>query len=161
MGKCRLGYVIGVMPSNLTGPCHIIQWTSKFTTKLVKSSLGGEVYAFSEMLDHMSMLREFYGHFAGPKPGMIGLEDCESLFTHLKKSKSITEKFLVRHFASIQQALEEKELNNVFWIPGKENTDDALTKLHSEISPLLRLLQSGANNPGMLRPLKRISLKEN
>ena len=50
---------------------------------------------------------------------MIGLEDCGSLFTHLKKSKGITEKFLVRHFMSIQQALAEKELNNVFWTPGK------------------------------------------
>ena len=119
--------VSGVMSSNLCGPCHIIQWASKFARKLVKSSLGGEVYAFSEMLGHMSMLREFYGIFAGSKPGMIGLEDCESLFTHLKKSKSITEKFLVRHFMSIQQALEEKELNTVFWIPGKENPADGLT----------------------------------
>ena len=120
MGKCRLGYVIGVMSSNLSGPCHIIQWTSKFTRKLVKSSLGGEVYAFSEMLGHMSMLREFYGHFAGSNPGLIGLEDCESLFTHLKKSKSIAEKFLVRHFLSIQQALEERELNNFSGHPEKK-----------------------------------------
>merc|ERR1712215_449403 len=103
----------GIHLSSLSGPCHILQWTSKFTRKLVKSSLGGEVYAFSEMLDHMSMLREFYGNFAGSKPGMIGLEDCESLFTHLRKSKSITEKFLDRHFMSIQQAFEENELNNV------------------------------------------------
>ena len=160
-GKCRLGYLIGMMSSNLGGPCHIIQGASKFTRKLIKSSLGGEVYAFSEMLDHMSMLREYYGHFAGSKPGMFGLEDCESLFTHLKKSKSITGKFLVRHFMSIQQALEEQELNNVFWIPGKENPADGLTKMRSEILPLLRLLESGTYNPGMLRPLKRISLRDN
>ena len=96
------------------------------------------------------MLREFYGNFAGSKPGLIGLEDCESLFTHLKESKSITEKFLVRHLMSIQRALVEKELNNVFWIPGKENPADGLTKLRSDILPLTRLLVS----------LKRISLKE-
>ena len=148
------------MFSNLGGPCHLLQWTSKLTRRLVKSSLGGEVYAFSEMLDHMSMLREFYGHFAGSKPGMIGLEDCESLFTHLKKSKSITEKFLVRHFMSIQQALEDHELDNVFRIPGEENPADGLTKMHSEILPLLRLLESGTYNPGMPQPLKRISTKE-
>ncbi len=91
---------------------------------------------------------------------MIGLEDCESLFTHLKKSKSITEKFLVRHFLSIQRTLEEKELGNVIWIPGKENPAAGLTKLRSEILPLLRLLESGTYNPGMLRPLKRICGKE-
>ena len=40
-GKCRLGYLISNMSSSLSGPCHILQWTSKFTRKLVKSSLGG------------------------------------------------------------------------------------------------------------------------
>ena len=112
------------------------------------------------MLDHMSMLREFYGHFTGLYPGLAGLEDCESLFTHLKKSKMITEKFLARHFLSIQQALEQKELDNAYWIPGKENPADGLAKLRSEILPLLRLLESGAYNPGILRPLKGISLNE-
>ena len=62
-GKCRLGYVTGLMSSILSRPRRIIQGASKFTRKLMKSSLGGEVYAFSEMLGHMSVLRKFYGHF--------------------------------------------------------------------------------------------------
>ena len=65
LGKCRLGYVIGLMSSTLSGLCHIIQWASKFTRKLVKSSQGGKVYAFSEMIAHMSVLRKFYGHLSG------------------------------------------------------------------------------------------------
>ena len=154
MGKCRLGYLIGVTSTNLCGPCHIIQWTSKFTRKLVESSLGGEVYAFSETLDHMSMLRKFYGHFSGLSPGLAGLEDCENLFTRRKKSEMITGKFLAMHFLSIQQALEQKDLDNVYRIPGKENPADGLTKLRCEILPLLRLLESLAYNPGILRPLK-------
>ena len=72
----------------------------------------------------------------------------------------ITEKFLVRHFLSIQQALEEKELDNAYWAPGNKNPADGLTKLHSEILPLLRLLESGAYNPGILRPLKGITFSE-
>ena len=40
-GKCRLGYLIGITSSSLTGPCHVLHWTSKFTRKLVKCSLGG------------------------------------------------------------------------------------------------------------------------
>ena len=83
MSKCRLGNVIGFMSSNFCGPRHLIQWTSEFTRKLAKICLGGGVYASSEMLDHMSMLREFYGRCTDWYPGMVGLEDCESLFTHL------------------------------------------------------------------------------
>ena len=160
LGKCRLGYVIGLTSSDLCGPCHLIQWASKFTCKLVKSSLGGEVYAFSEMLDHMSMLRDFFGHFTDLFSGMAGLGDCESLATHLKKDKLITEKFLVRHFLAIQQATELQELENALGILGKMNPADGLTKLHSEVLPLFRLMEAGTYNPGCFRPLKGVDFWE-
>ena len=47
-GKCRLGFVIGLMSSTLKGPFRILQRTYKFSRKMVKSSLGGEVFALSE-----------------------------------------------------------------------------------------------------------------
>ena len=112
------------------------------------------------MLEHTPVLREFFAHFLGLPPGMAGPEDCGSLFTHLKSSKMVAEKFLVRHFLSTQQALGEKELDNAHWIPAKENPADDLTKLHSEILPLLRLLESGTYNPGISRPLKGIAFSE-
>ena len=42
-GRCRLGYIIGLMSSSLSlsGPCHVLQWTSKFTRKFVTGSLVG------------------------------------------------------------------------------------------------------------------------
>ena len=83
---------------------------------------------------------------------MAGLEDCESLFAHLKKNKLITEKFRARHFLARQQAIEIQELGNFYWIPGRENPADGLTKLHSAILPLLRLMESGSYNPGYLGP---------
>ena len=113
-GKCRLGYLIGIMSSSLSGPRHVLQWTSKFTRKLVKSSLGGEVYAFSETIDHVALLREFYAPFSRLSPGLVGMGDCESLFTHLKNKKMVTEKYLVRHFLSIQQFIEEGDLDNAY-----------------------------------------------
>ena len=159
-GRCRLGYIIGLMSSSLSGPCHVLQWTSKFTRKLVKSSLGGEVYAFSEMVDHMALIREFYTPFVGLSPGMVGLEDCESLFSHLRTKKMITEKYLVRHFLSIQQSLDNKELDNIYWLPGTENPADGMTKMKSEMSPMLNLLEFGEFYPGVLRPLKGVCSSE-
>ena len=148
------------MSSNLCGPCHLIQWASKFTRKLVKTSLGGEVYAISEMLEHMSMLREFHGHFTDVRPGMAGLEDCESLFTRLEKNKLITEKLLVLHFPAIQQAIDVPESDNAYGIPGRENTADGLTNLHSKMLPLSRLLELGIYTPGCPRPLRGVSFWE-
>ena len=83
LGNCRLGYVLGLISSTLSGPCHIAQWASKSTRKLVRSSRGDEVYAISEMLGHMSMLRGFFGHFSDLFPGMVDFEDCDNIFTLL------------------------------------------------------------------------------
>ena len=44
---------------------------------LAESSLGGEVYATSEMVANMPLLRDFYGPFVDVSPGMLGLEEKE------------------------------------------------------------------------------------
>ena len=105
MEKRRLGYVIGLMSSATRVPCHMIQRTSTFTRKLVKRSLGGEVYAYSEMVDRISVLREFRAHFLDLFPDMLGLEACESLFTRVKNGEITTDKFTVRHFLAARQAM--------------------------------------------------------
>ena len=139
------------MSSPLSGPCHVLQWTSKFTRKLVESSLGGEVYAFSEMIDHMALLREFYAPFSRMSPGLVGTEDCESLFTHSENKKMVTGKYLVRHFLGIQQFIVEGDLDNAYWLPGTENPADG---------PFLALLETGRFQPGLLRPLKGLASRE-
>ena len=148
------------MSSALEGPCHISQWTPEFTRKMVKSSLGGEVYALSEMVDHALLLKDCYGPFGGINPGAVGLEGCESLSSHLKTKKMITEKYSVRHFLSIQRALEEGDLEKAYWLPGTENPAGGLTRVRSDMVPLLRLLGSGGFRPDQLRTLRGVAWKE-
>ena len=42
---------------------------------MVKSSVGREVYALSEMVDHMLLLEDFREPFAGMNPGVVGLRE--------------------------------------------------------------------------------------
>ena len=77
---------------------------------------------------------------------MVGMEDCESLFTHPENRKMVAGKYLVRHFVSIQQFVEDGELGNVYWLPGVENPAGGLTKIKSET------LDTGRFLPGLLRP---------
>ena len=157
MGKRRLGYVIRLKSSVLGVPFRIIQRTSKFTRKLVESSSGGGAYAFSEMMGHMSMLRDFYPHFMYLAPGMVSREDCESLGAHLKDKEISAEKFSVQHLLAIKQAEEKQESDNVYLAPGSRKPADGLTETKTDLAPLLRPLESGANNPGTLRPLTRVA----
>ena len=69
--ESRLGYVVGLMPPTLFGPRHILQWASKFHCKVAKGSFGGEVYAFSEMIERATLMREFYAPSLGLPPGIV------------------------------------------------------------------------------------------
>ena len=72
----------------------------------------------------------------------------------------ITEKYLARHCLSIQQSLDNNELDNIYWLPGTENPADGMTKVKSEMSPMLHLLEFGEFYPGFLRPLKGVCSSE-
>ena len=72
----------------------------------------------------------------------------------------VAEKYLVSHFASIQQALGEGDLDSAYWLPVTENPADGLTRVRGDMLPLLGLLESGRYCPGQLRPLKGVARKE-
>ena len=111
------------------------------------------------MAGHLLLPKVLYGPVDGMNPGAVGLEDSESLFTHLKTDKTTTEKYLVRHFLGTQQALGQGDFENAYWQPGTEKPGDGLTKVLSDMVPLLRLLESGRFPLGQLRPLKGVAWK--
>ena len=127
---------------------------------LSRAACGGEAYASGEMIDHTALLREYYAPFSRMSPGIVGMEDCESHFTPLKNRKMITGKYLVRDFLSTKQFIEEGELDNAYWLPGTENPADGLTKIKSEMGPILALLETGRFPPGLLRPRKGPASRE-
>ena len=126
----------------------------------MKSSLGGEVFALSETVDHMLLLKGSFGPFEDMNTRLVGWGDRESRFTHLKTKKMIAEKYLARHFRSTQQALEEDDLENADCLPGTEHPADGRAKARSDMAPLSRLLESGRFDPGSLRPLRGMAWKE-
>ena len=62
--KCRLGYMFGSLPVSLRTPCHLIHWLPRFARRKVKSSLGDETYAYSEMADHVETAMGLYNFWA-------------------------------------------------------------------------------------------------
>ena len=57
-------------------------------------------------------------------------------------------------------ALDSGDLGNVAWIPGAENPADGLTKISSELGPLLGLLKTGKYRPRALEQLRGLSFVE-
>ena len=115
------------------------------------------MYIIGDPVDHVALSREFYASFEGLPPGMVGMEVCEGLFTHLRSKKAIAPEYPVRHFSGIEQAVDTGKLGNVYWLPNPGNPADALAKVKSDMEPLLRLPQSGSLCPGALRPFRGLS----
>ena len=159
-GRCRLEHLIALMSSTLTGPVRIPQWASRFTRKRVKSSLGGKIFAVSEMWGHMDMIREFYTALGRKKLAPYELIGCESPLSHLRTGRLGAEKSLTRHFRSILGALASGDLGNIAWGPGTDNPADGVTKATSDHGPLLQMLESGTYRPGRSEQLKGVSFLE-
>ena len=90
-----------LLSPTIKGPSYIVQWTSKFTRNLDTSGLSGKVYAFSDMVDRMSLPREFYEPYVDSQVGAVGFEDCESLCAQLKRQETQAEEFSARQFSGI------------------------------------------------------------
>ena len=95
--------------------------------------MGGEAYAFGEMVGHAELLKAVYSPFVNISPGSAGMEARESLSTHLKKKEMVTERFLFRHFPCSRQVIGEGELEHVFWFPGLESPADGMTRVKSDV----------------------------
>ena len=122
-GICRLDYGIGLTLSTLNRPCHVLQWASKSTSALVKSDLGGEVYALSEMVGHMSLKREFRKppQQPGEQEDHRGNVDCPP-------------------FSGDSAVV--GELGSANWLPGLETPAAGSIKVESGMVPPLRLMES-------------------
>ena len=151
-GRCRSGYVFGLVSSTLRGPRHLLQWTPRLSERLVKCSSGKEVYTSGEMSDHVA--------HADLSPGMVGVEACASLFAHLRKKEAITEKYLAIHFAGIRRASDSGEPGNVPLFQDPQNPAGGLTEVESDMAPLLLMPQFGLYCPGALWPLRGATLVE-
>ena len=79
----------------------------------------------------MFLLRDFFAPFEGFGPRMAGFGDCESSFTHPKTKNAMAKECLVRHILNIQQALEEGDLDNAYWLPGADDPADGLPRVRS------------------------------
>ena len=149
------------MSSIHSGPRHLPQWTSKFTSKLVRSSRGGEAYAFRYMVDRVTLLREICATSENLSPGTIGFRRLRSLLTHLVNEKAVAGRGLVCHFRDTQQGLKNDKLDNGYWPPGEENHAGALTWTESDTALLQRMLQWGPCCPGAPFPLCGAPFQEN
>ena len=148
--------VIRLMSSSMRGPSHIIQWTSEYTRKMVTSSLGRVVYAFSEMVGHMPMLREISAHSAAFRRLWRALRIAR-VFTQTSRTRRPSQK--KSWFGTFSPPARPWSRRN--WATFIRLQSRGIWRMDQR-KPRAprRSLESGTYNPGALRPLNAVSPRE-
>ena len=72
----------------------------------------------------------------------------------------VTEKYLVHHSMSTQQAMEQGDLGSAFWFPGPGHPADGLTKVKSDLLSFSSFLMAGSGPLETLRLPKGVAFSE-
>ena len=98
--------------------------------------------------------------FWTPPRAWLAWRIAESPISRLRTKRMVTEEYLVRHVFGIQQSLGNGDPDSVYSLPGLDKPADGVTSVKSDMTSLLRHLESGACRPSILRPLRGVSSNE-
>lgn len=120
-----------------------ISWQSKKLDRVTKSPLASETLALSEAADAgflvSSLLQEIFGLFSLP-PVYCYTDNC-SLTSALETSTIISDRRLRVDIARLREMVAKSEIK-VFWVDGKLQLADCLTKRGASTIKLLEVLNT-------------------
>ena len=136
----QLGYI--VLLCDKFYKCNILHFSSHKSRRIVRSVLGGEVYAFADAFDYAYTMRHDLQSLLGQDIPIQMFTDSKSLFDVITKCSHTTEKRLMIDISTVRKAYENFEISDVGFLGSENNPADAFTKIGSFPS-LQKLLNTG------------------
>ena len=124
----RIGTLLSVTDKFPSGLSHLVGWESKRLRRVARSSLAAEIHAANEQTDYAHLVRNLYQDVLTGSVPLILATDCQSLFSHVRTNKTMTERALQKPFFQLQEMLNNNTIQNVVLLSGSDNPADALTK---------------------------------
>lgn len=137
--KSQLGYII--ILADETNNCCILQYSSKKSHRVTRSSMAAETLAFVDAFDNAILTKHDLRRLLNLDIPIIMLMDSEALFRILTRSRYTTERRLEIDIAAAREAYGSRKISNIAWIHSQDNYADDLTKINGNGS-LLQLLQT-------------------
>ena len=136
----QLGYIITLCDKH--NVCNVLSFRSYKSQRVVRSVLGGEIYAFADGFDSAYLLKHDLERILKRTIRICILTDSKSLFDTITKNSIITEKRLMIDVSAARQAYQRMEISDVGHISSKYNAADGLTKT-KPCPALIQLLSTG------------------
>ena len=142
------GFIILLCDSS--NRAHILEYSSRKSKRVVRSILGGEVYAFADGFDRAYILRHDLETIFRMKIPLHMLTDSLQMFDVITKGSSTTEKRLMIDIASARECYNRQEISHVGLVSSEHNVADGLTK-ETPNNALEKLMTNGYDH----NPVKR------
>lgn len=140
------GYIIFLV--NQEYKMNVISWASNKIRRVTHSTFAAETLGCSDAMSSAISCRQLLCEllFNDPRSTIIpiiGLVDSRQLYDHINSTKQCAEKRIRLDVAEIQEAIQTKEIENIFWVPTQKMLADCLTKKGACPKSLLEVLDRG------------------
>ena len=123
----QLGVMIVL--SDSSGRANLMHYNSYKSKRVVRSVLGGEMYAFADAFDAAFSIRHDLQRLLKKDVRLTLLTDSMSLFKVIVNSTITTEKRLMIDISAVREAYEKSDIDFIGWIPSNSNIANGLTKI--------------------------------
>lgn len=138
----QLGYLVLLCDKN--NQCHVLDYGSKKSRRVVRSIMGGELYAFTDAFDISRTLSIDVSKAIG-KPILLRMfTDSKQVFDVITRGKRPTERRLAIDVCAAREAYGNREIDRVGLVRGEDNPADALSKIGSR-NGLLDIIEKGVD----------------
>ncbi len=140
----QLGFI--VVLKNKNDPAAIVHYGSWKCSRVTRSVLGSEAYAFSHALDFVLALARDMSALFSRKISTVMFTDSKCPFDAVTKLSTVSEKRLLIDISAIRDSYTNSELSNVAHVCSKFNLAYVFTKEKADLSMLKKLMKTGYLN---------------
>lgn len=137
----KLGFIAGLVVGPIKEGCifHTLSWTSHKSHRPVRSTGAAEILAAGAGFDNGKLLAQAYRLLLNVEIGLSAAVDSKDLFNSLWTCLNSVDRSIRRDVSLSRHNFETRQILRIFWIPGKLNPADPLTKTSSQLTETLQL----------------------
>jgi hypothetical protein len=152
----QIGYVICLADST---HANILHWSSVKCKRVTRSVLAAELFAMVHGFDVGSVLKATLTKMIGILIPLILVTDSKSLYDCLVRLGITVEKRLMVDVMVLRQCYERREITEVKWVHGANNSADSMTKTKSS-SALKTVIDTNQINLDIIEWVERATARD-
>ena len=112
----------------VTNRSALISWRSQKLKRIVRSTLSAECMTWIEGIVTVFLLQQILNEILSQRVPILALTDSYTLVSSVYSAKTVTDKRLRVDMAYLRGFMEEKCVERLAWVSGKDQLADGLTK---------------------------------